>query len=68
MKKLALIVATLVVIGGGIIMLMNKPKKLGVATFAGGCFWCVESAFEKLDGIKKIVVACFDCGYCPLSD
>jgi peptide-methionine (S)-S-oxide reductase len=22
-----------------------------VATFAGGCFWCMEPPFEKLDGV-----------------
>jgi peptide methionine sulfoxide reductase msrA/msrB len=25
------------------------------ATFAGGCFWCVESDFEKLPGVLKVV-------------
>lgn len=24
------------------------------ATFAGGCFWCMESPFEKLDGVKEV--------------
>ena len=37
-------------------MLMGKPKKPKTATFSGGCFWCVESAFEKLDGVITIVV------------
>ncbi|MFU8820309.1 MAG: peptide-methionine (S)-S-oxide reductase MsrA [Gammaproteobacteria bacterium] len=23
----------------------------GVATFAGGCFWCMEPPFDKLDGV-----------------
>ncbi|HEY5763988.1 MAG TPA: peptide-methionine (S)-S-oxide reductase MsrA [Rhodocyclaceae bacterium] len=22
-----------------------------IATFAGGCFWCVEEAFDKIDGV-----------------
>ena len=25
------------------------------ATFAGGCFWCVESDFEKVPGVLKVV-------------
>lgn len=25
------------------------------ATFAGGCFWCMESPFEKLEGVKEVV-------------
>lgn len=26
-----------------------------VATFAGGCFWCVESDFEKVPGVLKVI-------------
>ena len=25
------------------------------ATFAGGCFWCMESPFEKLEGVLEVV-------------
>ena len=25
------------------------------ATFAGGCFWCMEPAFDKLDGVKSVI-------------
>jgi peptide methionine sulfoxide reductase msrA/msrB len=25
------------------------------ATFAGGCFWCMEPPFEKLEGVKEVV-------------
>ncbi|MGB0749150.1 MAG: peptide-methionine (S)-S-oxide reductase MsrA, partial [Magnetospiraceae bacterium] len=28
---------------------------LSVATFAGGCFWCVEAAFEKVPGVKEAI-------------
>jgi peptide-methionine (S)-S-oxide reductase len=27
------------------------PGGLAVATFAGGCFWCMEPPFDKLDGV-----------------
>lgn len=30
---------------------MADEKK---AYFAGGCFWCVEEAFEKTDGVKEV--------------
>jgi peptide-methionine (S)-S-oxide reductase len=26
-------------------------KTLATATFAGGCFWCVEADFDKIDGV-----------------
>jgi peptide methionine sulfoxide reductase msrA/msrB len=28
---------------------------LETATFAGGCFWCIDAPFEDLDGVKKVV-------------
>ncbi len=30
-------------------------KALKVATFAGGCFWCTESDFEKAPGVVKVI-------------
>lgn len=27
----------------------------GMATFAGGCFWCMEAPFEKLAGVTSVV-------------
>lgn len=35
-------------------MALDKAK-LEVATFAGGCFWCTESDFEKVNGVKNAV-------------
>src|SRR5690349_1733055 len=26
-----------------------------VATFAGGCFWCLETIFERLRGVDRVV-------------
>lgn len=33
----------------------HLPSKVAVATFAGGCFWCTEADFEKLDGVLQAV-------------
>lgn len=30
-------------------------KNAEVATLAGGCFWCVESDFEKVDGVIEVI-------------
>jgi peptide methionine sulfoxide reductase msrA/msrB len=32
-----------------------NQKNLQRATFAGGCFWCVESDFEKINGVAEVV-------------
>jgi peptide-methionine (S)-S-oxide reductase len=29
----------------------SPPAKTAVATFAGGCFWCVEADFDKVEGV-----------------
>ena len=35
---------------------MNKNiEGLQKATFAGGCFWCIESDFEKVDGVVEAI-------------
>lgn len=37
----------------------EQQKGLEVALFAGGCFWCLEPAFENLKGVTEASV-----GYC----
>lgn len=32
----------------------NKDKKYETAIFAGGCFWCMVSPFDVLDGIVEV--------------
>jgi peptide-methionine (S)-S-oxide reductase len=38
-----------------LILMCSQPalsqSNTGTATFAGGCYWCMEEAFEKVDGI-----------------
>jgi len=33
----------------------TRPADLTVATFAGGCFWCMEPPFEKRDGVFEVI-------------
>lgn len=33
----------------------NYKGKKAMATFAGGCFWCIEAPFEGIDGILSVV-------------
>jgi peptide methionine sulfoxide reductase msrA/msrB len=45
---------------GLVVMMMTAigvaaEKKVERAIFAGGCFWCMESPYEKLDGVKEVI-------------
>jgi peptide-methionine (S)-S-oxide reductase len=33
----------------------SEAQNLDTATFAGGCFWCVEAVFERVKGVKSVV-------------
>lgn len=45
------------VIAVGVIMsiVSSEAARLDKATFAGGCFWCMEPPFEKLEGVKEVI-------------
>ena len=34
---------------------VKKTDQVETATFAGGCFWCVESSFEGRDGVLDVI-------------
>jgi peptide-methionine (S)-S-oxide reductase len=33
---------------------IGESGDTGFATLAGGCFWCLEADFEKLDGVRTV--------------
>lgn len=33
----------------------NNENGLGHATLGGGCFWCIEAIFERIDGVESVV-------------
>ncbi|MCI0399878.1 MAG: peptide-methionine (S)-S-oxide reductase MsrA [Gammaproteobacteria bacterium] len=48
---IGLLVVSLSGITGGERGQTAAPVNLAKATFAGGCFWCMEPPFDKLDGV-----------------
>jgi methionine-S-sulfoxide reductase len=71
MSRLAALSAALAVIigGGALVLAQSSPpgtetepeastqslEGLETATFASGCFWCTESDFDKVDGVKQTI-------------
>tara|TARA_B110000967_G_scaffold2386_1_gene2543 strand:+ start:3955 stop:4572 length:618 start_codon:yes stop_codon:yes gene_type:complete len=51
MKSKLPLVATLITLGLCSFMTLKTIAEEQSAVFAGGCFWCTESDFEKLDGV-----------------
>lgn len=51
MKKLLMIAAALSLLSGGVMADANTK----LATFAGGCFWCMQGEFEHIDGVTKVI-------------
>jgi peptide-methionine (S)-S-oxide reductase len=34
---------------------MQSEKKVEHATLGGGCFWCLEAVFERVEGVKSVI-------------
>jgi peptide-methionine (S)-S-oxide reductase len=52
-RVVSLIVALIVVIAMAGIVHAGDKKKTETAIFAGGCFWCMESPYDFIDGVKS---------------
>ena len=62
MGKIFTICLTALLVAGYVMTSSETEKKtetteteMEKATFAGGCFWCMEPPFEKLDGVMDVV-------------
>ena len=57
-----LILKTVLLWVGMVLIISAAPEGMAAsgqglekATFAGGCFWCMEPPFDKLEGVKSVV-------------
>lgn len=41
--------------GDGKAIIAPAPEGIAKAYFAGGCFWCTEADFEKMDGVTEVI-------------
>lgn len=70
MKRISIISIIVIIFCGSVFYVWHQNRKsnhnermtkledydnYAVATFAGGCFWCSESDFEKTDGVMEVV-------------
>lgn len=51
----ATVLAVLILVGLGVQNSGAKADDKEVLTVAGGCFWCVESDFERVTGVKEVI-------------
>lgn len=49
------VLAVLITIGIGVEVNQAKAEGTETLTVAGGCFWCVEADFEKVEGVHEVV-------------
>jgi peptide-methionine (S)-S-oxide reductase len=54
MKSFFAIIASLAVFAAAAAQ-VNVPPGHAVATFAGGCFWCMEPPYDKLPGVTATI-------------
>jgi peptide-methionine (S)-S-oxide reductase len=51
-KYISLFLFTILLFSGAVMADTNVKK----ATFAGGCFWCMEPEFSNIPGVSKVIV------------
>ncbi len=46
--------------GASTAVMQKEPKADSTATFAGGCFWCMEKPFEDVPGVTAVISGYID--------
>ena len=47
--------SAVVLAASGLVVSAQKAAETKVATFAGGCFWCMEAPFDRTDGVVSAI-------------
>jgi peptide-methionine (S)-S-oxide reductase len=55
MRTLSLAVLAIALAAAAPAAVNSAPEDAAITTFAGGCFWCMEEAFEKVQGVVEVV-------------
>jgi peptide-methionine (S)-S-oxide reductase len=55
MRTLSLAVLAIALAAAAPAAVNSAPEDAAITTFAGGCFWCMEEACEKVQGVVEVV-------------
>jgi len=57
LKSLLRIAVIFLIVGGGVVHAAQSPGSTPTAkaTFAGGCFWCMEPPYDELEGVTSTI-------------
>ena len=53
-RTIPIVIAVIAIAAASLVQAAGKPKT-AMATFAGGCFWCMEAPFDHLKGVRETV-------------